>query len=135
MSVTQTQTSAPLALHPAVFVIFGITGDLAARKLLPALLGLYSKKMLPPRFAIIGFSRRSFSREEFRELIRSRINIKQGEFKEEDIKHFLDHMSYEQGFFDQPDAYKRLADKLKETDLKWGQCSNKLFHLSVPPKL
>lgn len=125
----------PLALHPTIFVIFGITGDLASRKLLPALLSLYSRRMLPPRFAIIGFSRRSFSREEFREYIRERLHIKPGDFKEETIKHFLDHISYEQGYFDLADAYTRLATKLSGIDERWGQCSNKLFHLSVPPNL
>ncbi len=122
-------------MHPTIFVIFGITGDLAARKLLPALLALYAKKKLPTRFSVIGFSRRSFNREEFRELIRSRLNIKPGEFKEEDIKHFMDHLSYEQGMFNEPTSYQRLAIRINETDSRWGQCSNKLFHLSVPPGL
>ena len=135
MDIKPNQPIAPLALHPTIFVIFGITGDLAHRKLLPALLSLYVKKLLPPRFAIVGFSRRQFSREEFRELIRSRLNILPGQFNEEDIKHFLDHISYEQGYFDSPIAYSRLADRLKKTDDAWGQCSNKLFHLSVPPNL
>jgi len=135
MEIRPNETIAPLAIHPTVFVIFGITGDLASRKLLPALLSLYVKKLLPPRFAIVGFSRRAFTREEFRELIRGRMNILPGQFNEEDIKHFLDHMSYEQGFFDSPIAYARLAEKLKSIDDNWGQCSNKLFHLSVPPNL
>lgn len=128
-------SNAPIALHPTIFVIFGITGDLASRKLIPALLSLYTKKLLPPRFAIIGFSRRLFSREEFREFIRSRMNVRLGQFKEEDIKHFLDHMSYEQGMFDDTGAYTRLALKMKNIDDRWGQCSNKLLHLSVPPTL
>ncbi len=123
------------ALHPTIFVIFGITGDLASRKLLPALLGLYSRKLLPPRFAIIGFSRRTFSREEFRESLRGRLNVRPGQYKEEDIKHFLDHISYEQGLFHDPAAYVRLHARLMTIDERWGQCSNKLFHLSVPPKL
>ena len=122
-------------LHPTVFVIYGITGDLASRKLIPALLELYTKKLLPVRFAIVGFSRRIFNREEFREFIRERMNVKLGQYREEDIKHFLDHMSYEQGMFDDSGAYTRLADKLKNIDDRWGQCSNKLFHLSVPPTL
>ncbi len=122
-------------MHPTIFVIFGVTGDLAARKLLPALIALYSKKKLPQRFSVIGFSRRAFSREEFRELIRSRLNIKPGEFKEEDVKHFMDHMCYEQGMFNEPAAYQRLAMRINEIDSRWGQCSNKLFHLSVPPSL
>ncbi len=128
-------SSSPLALHPTIFVIFGITGDLASGKLLPALLALYSKRMLPPNFAIIGFSRRSFSREEFRDYIREHLNVKPGKYHEEDIKHFLDHMSYEQGFFDNMPAYERLAERLRSIDDRWGQCSNKLFHLSVPPNM
>jgi len=132
--IVMTSTDAP-ALHPTIFVIFGITGDLASRKLLPALLTLYSKKLLPPRFSVVGFSRRSFTREEFREFIRGKMKILPGEFKEEDVKHFLDHLSYEQGMFDDPRAYSRLADRLKSTDDRWAQCSNKLFHLSVPPDL
>ncbi len=135
MDIKLNQPIAPLALHPTIFVIFGITGDLAHRKLLPALLSLYVKKLLPPRFSIIGFSRRHFSREEFRDLIRSKMNVVPGQYNEEDVKHFLDHMSYEQGFFDSPIAYTRLAQKLKSIDDAWGQCSNKLFHLSVPPNL
>ncbi|MEN9524100.1 MAG: hypothetical protein RL536_169 [Candidatus Parcubacteria bacterium] len=132
---TNPHSSNPIALHPTIFVIFGITGDLASRKLIPALLSLYTKKLLPPRFAVVGFSRRLFSREEFREFIRSRMNVKLGQYREEDIKHFLDHMSYEQGMFDDMGAYTRLALKLKNIDDRWGQCSNKLFHLSVPPNL
>lgn len=131
----QTRTSSITALHPTIFVIFGITGDLAARKLIPALLNLYAKQLLPQRFAIIGFSRRVFSREEFREYIRGRMNVKPGQYKEEDIKHFLDHMVYEQGMFDDTGAYARLATKMKGIDDRWGQCSNKLYHLSVPPTL
>ncbi|MBP6858791.1 MAG: glucose-6-phosphate dehydrogenase [Candidatus Pacebacteria bacterium] len=134
MTSASPQPSSP-ALHPTIFVIFGITGDLASRKLIPALLELYTKRLLPQRFAVIGFSRRVFSREEFREFIRERMNVKPGQFREEDIKHFLDHMSYEQGMFDDLGAYTRLSSKLKNIDDRWGQCSNKLFHLSVPPTL
>ncbi|MDB5239326.1 MAG: glucose-6-phosphate 1-dehydrogenase [Candidatus Parcubacteria bacterium] len=134
MEENQSQ-AARAALHPTIFVIFGITGDLAARKLIPALLSLYAKKMLPQRFAIIGFSRRPFSREEFRELIRTHMNVKPGQFKEEDIKHFLDHMSYEQGIFGDRAGYVRLSERITDIDRRWGQCSNKLFHLSVPPSL
>lgn len=122
-------------MHPTIFVIFGITGDLATRKLLPALLSLYAKKLLPQRFSIVGFSRRPFNREEFRDFLRGKLNIRFGQFREEDVKHFLDHITYVQGLFDQPDSYGKLSLKLAEIDKTWGQCSNKLFHLSVPPNL
>ncbi|MSR71425.1 MAG: glucose-6-phosphate dehydrogenase [Candidatus Taylorbacteria bacterium] len=118
---------------PTIFVIFGITGDLSLRKLLPALLSLYVKKALPAKFSIVGFSRRAFTREEFRQLIRDEINIKPGQYQGEEVKHFLDHISYEQGFFDDLGSYDRLAQTLKKIDEYWKQCSNKLFHLSVSP--
>jgi glucose-6-phosphate 1-dehydrogenase len=122
-------------MTPTIFIIFGITGDLAGKKLLPALLSLYVKKQLPQKFAIVGFSRRHFDREEFRELIRDHMNVKLGQYKEEDIKHFIDHMYYEQGFFEKTESYERLAKKLKCIDDGWKVCSNKLFHLSIPPSL
>jgi len=120
-------------MYPTIFIIFGVTGDLSQRKLIPALLSLYVKKMLPRKFSVIGFSRRHFSREDFRQYIRDNWSVKPGQYKEEDIKHFLDYVSYEQGFFDAPEGYKNLTAKLKSIDDSWGQCSNKLFHLATSP--
>ena len=122
-------------MTPTIFIIFGITGDLAGRKILPALLNMYVNKRLPDRFAIVGFSRRNFSKEEFRQLIREHINIRPDQFRGEDIKHFIDHIFYEQGFFDDAKAYGRLANRLKIIDDGFKICSNKLFHLSIPPSL
>lgn len=113
----------------------GITGDLAGRKLLPSLLSLYVKKQLPPQFSVVGFSRRAFSREEFRAFIRTHMHIKPGIYREEDIKHFIDHVYYEQGNFDSSQSYAQLAQRLKNIDDTFDQCSNKLFHLSTPPSL
>ncbi len=120
-------------MTPTIFIIFGITGDLSGRKLLPSLLNLYVKKRLPPKFAIVGFSRRPFTREEFRQFIRDHMKVKPGEYHEEDIKHFLDHMYYEQGLFDVPASYTNLAVRLQMIDDGFHQCSNKLFHLAVAP--
>lgn len=120
---------------PTTFIILGITGDLAGRKLLPSLLSLYVKKQLPTKFAVVGFSRRPFTREDFRSFIRTHMHIKPGQYREEDIKHFIDHMYYEQGDFDKSESYAQLAQRLKNIDDNFGQCSNKLFHLSIPPSL
>jgi glucose-6-phosphate 1-dehydrogenase len=122
-------------MTPTIFIIFGITGDLAGRKLLPALLNLYVQKKLPQKFAIVGFSRRPFSREDFRMFIREHMKVKVGQYKEEDVKHFIDHMYYEQGMFDKAESYMQLAQRLKNIDDTFHQCSNKLFHLSIPPSL
>ncbi len=120
-------------MSPTIFIIFGITGDLSGRKLLPSLLNLYVNKRLPMKFSIVGFSRRSFTREEFREYIRGHIKVKPGQYHEEDIKHFLDHMYYEQGLFDSTPSYANLSLRLNLIDDSFGQCSNKLFHLAVAP--
>ncbi len=118
---------------PTIFVIFGVTGDLSQRKLLPSLLNLYVKKVLSKKFAIVGFSRRFMSREDFRQYARDHMNIKSGQFKEEDVKHFLDHIYYEQGLFDDPSSYANLAMRLQIIDEGFTQCSHKLFHLAVAP--
>ncbi len=122
-------------IAPTIFIIFGITGDLAGRKLLPSLLNLYVRNNLPKKFAIVGFSRRAFTREDFRQFIRTHMKVKSGQYKEEDVKHFIDHMYYEQGNFDEPQSYAQLSQRLKLIDDGFGQCSNKLFHLSIPPSL
>ncbi len=122
-------------ITPTIFIIFGITGDLAGRKLLPSLLNLYVNKKLPQKFAIVGFSRRPFTREEFRMFIREHMKVKIGQYKEEDVKHFIDHMYYEQGMFDKAESYMQLAQRLKNIDDGFQFCSNKLFHLSIPPSL
>lgn len=128
-----TQTTLERPSTPTIFVLFGITGDLSRRKLLPALLSLYVRRKLPTHFSIVGFSRRTFTREEFRDFVRSSMNIKIGQYKEEEVKHFLDHIKYVQGMFDAPEGYERLATALKEVDDSWGVGANRLFHLSVPP--
>src|SRR5690348_13965614 len=110
-------------MSPTTFIIMGITGDLAGRKLLPALLSLYVKKQLPPKFAVVGFSRRAFTREDFRSFIRTHMHLKSGQYREEDIKHFIDHMYYEQGNFDKSESYAQLAQRLQNIDDNFRQCS------------
>ena len=120
-------------MNPTTFIILGVTGDLAQSKLLPALLSLYVKKQLPTQFSIVGFSRRHLSREDFRQYVRETMEVKSGQYHEEDIKHFLDHIIYQEGNFDAEESYTTLAARLKSIDDTFHQCSNKLFHLAVPP--
>lgn len=121
------------SVNPTIFIIFGITGDLAQSKLLPALLSLYIKKELPAKFSIVGFSRRHLNREDFRTFTRGKMRVRPGQYHEEDIKHFLDHIVYQEGNFDAEQSYTDLATRLKSIDDTFRQCSNKLFHLAVPP--
>lgn len=124
----------PEQISPTIFIICGVTGDLAQRKLLPALLSLYTKKLLPKKFKIVGFSRREFSDPDFRLFLKEEMHISQGAYRPEDIHHFLNNVVYQQGQFDSQIAYEKLAKKLAQIDdVEFKQCSNKLFHLSVAP--
>jgi glucose-6-phosphate 1-dehydrogenase len=120
-------------MNPTIFIIFGVTGDLAQSKLLPALLGLYVKKQLPTKFSIVGFSRRHLSRDDFRQYVRETMDVESGQYHEEEIKHFLDHIVYQEGNFESDGSYTALATRLKSIDDTFHQCSNKIFHLAVPP--
>lgn len=121
-------------IAPTSIVIFGVTGDLASRKLFPSLFDLFLKRALPPKYRIVGFSRRPLSPEEFAELISNSLAKKNP--SPEHLKDFLAHCFYQQGNFDELASYERLGKRLAEVDEKdFNQCSNKLFYLSVPPNL
>jgi len=116
---------------PTIFVIFGATGDLAHRKLFPALLELFEKKLLPSKFHIVAFARRPFTDETFRaEIVPSLEKAKDKEI----LEAFLKHITFSQGLFDDARSYETLAKKLQKIDEEaFKVCSNKLFYLAVPP--
>jgi glucose-6-phosphate 1-dehydrogenase len=114
---------------PTSIILFGITGDLAQKKILPALYDLYLTERLPQHTRIIGFSRRPFSEKDIQEFVG---NILPKEYD----KNFLELITYVQGEFDDEQAYSRLGEHLHMLDEKYMDgCSNKLFYLSVPPAL
>lgn len=118
--------------HPTTFVIFGVTGDLARQKLLPALFHLFNSNLLPKHFSIVGVGRRKFIHEDFVDYVREVL-------QEKDITEvgsFLEHLEYVQGEFDNESTYTKLGETLGRIDSKqYDECSNKLFYLSVPPNL
>lgn len=111
---------------PTNLVIFGATGDLVAKKVVPALFRLFAKNALPPQFRITGFSRRNLGNAKFRQRV-AKIIPKPN-------KDFSSLFYYEQGVFENLKDYKALAKKLATVDEEWSACSNKLFYLAVPPK-
>jgi len=131
-----TQTT-PIAVQeaPTLFVIFGMTGDLARKKLIPALLDLYSKGLMPATFKILGFSRRAFSDEAFRAFVTEALLLKKHTHPDATVKDFLSHIEYIQGTFDSDESYQSLKMRLDAEDRVFVQCSNKLFYLAVPPSL
>ena len=119
--------------NPTILVIFGITGDLARRKLVPALFHLHRKKLLPPLFQVVGFSRRGMSDEELRAEVRDMVKIQAGGDAGM-VDAFTRMFIYRQGMFEDVAGYRTLAESLGRKDNEWRVCSNKLFYLAVPPE-
>lgn len=118
---------------PTIFTIFGATGDLNKRKLLPALLDLHQQGFLPECIKIVGIGRRKFSDEDYRDFVKEAI-IKNGHsHSDEELENFLEHVVYHEGDFTVPGSYKKLSEKLITIEDEFGQCSNKLFYLAVSP--
>jgi len=118
---------------PTSLIIFGGTGDLSEKKLFPSLYDLYIKDLLPLKFSIIGFSRQELSHEKYRQFGRDAIIGKYHKYSPEKLDSFLENIYYQHGLFDKRETYSKLALYLETLDKKIGMCSNKLFHLAVPP--
>jgi len=122
---------------PTIFVIFGVTGDLVAKKIAPALFHLFNKQKLPNIFKVVGFSRSDLSNDELRARIRNILSKHDDIFKngEEKISAFLKLFVYQKGEFQTKNDYTNLSGALMKMDSEWGVCTNKLFYLAVPPQL
>lgn len=122
--------------HPTILIIFGATGDVVAKKIVPAIFRLFSAGKLPPLFRVVGFSRREQSDEVFQAYIRDLV-AKKADLKatEGQIAKFSALFTYTRGAFDQKDDYDGLARALGQVDGEWKTCANKLFYLAVPPDL
>jgi glucose-6-phosphate 1-dehydrogenase len=118
---------------PTIVVVFGATGDLMARKIVPSLFHLAGKGALPDRFHIVGFSRRDWTHADLRDHVRAILAERYPQATEEQLHAFLGMITYERGSFDDDGAYDRLAEHLTEVDTGWGMCTNKVFYLAVPP--
>ncbi len=121
-------------LTPTTLVIFGATGDLVRRKLTAALLNLYCNGFMPDIFQIIGFSRRDYTDEQYRNfLIKEAIKDIDIKYLKEDLTGFLNKIIYQKGFFGDINAYKNIRRKLNENGNVLNMCANKLYYLAVPP--
>ncbi|GIW06989.1 MAG: glucose-6-phosphate 1-dehydrogenase [Dehalococcoidia bacterium] len=121
---------------PAVLVIFGSTGDLAHRKLLPALYNLLVDGLLPSSFAIAAVGRRAETDDDVRAQARQSVaNFSRRRLDEDRWRRFAAMLRYVQMQLDAPDDYARLAQFLAALDVECGTRGNRLFYLSVPPSL
>lgn len=115
-------------------VIFGATGDLSRRKLLPALFDLYLRGYLPKHFRVVGIARRPLPEDAFRDFVRSTLLDDFKDPPESDVDAFLEHFFYRAGDFDDAQMYVSLTAFLEELDTTLGPCPNRLLYLAVPPR-
>ena len=121
--------------QPCVIVMFGASGDLAQRKLLPALYDLAFHACLAPRFRLVGFSRTKMDDAEFQN--KSGEALSKAKAPEDDQKRseFLKNLQYFTGNYDDPGAFRRLAEKLTALDSEAQLGGNRLFYLATPPEI
>jgi len=119
---------------PSIFVLFGMTGDLVAKKIIPSLWHLFQQQRLPNHLAIIGFSRRDLMDTELKTLIKESIEKHGGVItNEEEFLMFSKLFSYQAGTFEDKESFSSLSSHIDKIEAEWNMCANKLFYLAVPP--
>ena len=120
--------------EPCALVIFGATGDLTHRKLVPALYNLAVDGGLPPAVSVVGFARRDKGDEVFRkELEEATRKFSRQQINEELWAGFAKAIFYHRSEFNDLEGYRSLAKRLDELDSQRGTCGNRLFYLSAGP--
>ncbi|WP_432042135.1 glucose-6-phosphate dehydrogenase [Streptomyces cadmiisoli] len=125
----------PRIAGPSGLVIFGVTGDLSRKKLMPAVYDLANRGLLPPGFSLVGFARRDWADQDFAEVVHDAVREHaRTEFREEVWQQLSEGMRFIPGDFDDDEAFKQLHTTVEELDAARGTSGNYAFYLSVPPK-
>ncbi|WP_327298269.1 MULTISPECIES: glucose-6-phosphate dehydrogenase [unclassified Streptomyces] len=125
----------PRIAGPSGLVIFGVTGDLSRKKLMPAVYDLANRGLLPPGFSLIGFARRDWEDEDFAQVVHDSVKEHaRTPFREEVWQQLIQGMRFVQGDFDDDAAFATLKATIEELDKQQGTGGNFAFYLSVPPK-
>jgi glucose-6-phosphate 1-dehydrogenase len=115
-------------------VIFGVTGDLSRKKLMPAIYDLANRGLLPAGFSLIGFARRDWAHEDFGQLVHDSVaEHARTPFRESVWHRLAEGIRFVQGSFDDDDSFDRLADTVRQLDEERGTGGNTAFYLSIPP--
>src|SRR3954451_23184263 len=124
-----------LPIRPTTMTIFGGTGDLARRKLLPALYNLAHEGALPERFNLIGVSRSDLPHEEYQSQAREAIEkFSRRKPDEKVLDGLLANVRYVSGTFDEPDLYDKLGKQVAEFDEESDVPFNRCYYLSTAPE-
>lgn len=120
--------------EPILLVVFGASGDLARRKLIPALYHLAYQNLLPPDFTLLGFARTEYTDEEFRDLAKEGVKeFGAAGFDERVWSGFARGLFYHSGQYDEADSFAALTERVNELDEERDIGGNHLFYLATPP--
>ena len=124
----------PRIAGPCSLVIFGVTGDLSRKKLMPAVYDLANRGLLPPGFALVGFARRDWAHQDFAQVVHDAVKAySRTPFREETWKQLAEGFRFVPGQFADDKAFAHLADTVAELDEARGTAGNHAFYLSIPP--
>ncbi|MFJ8074284.1 glucose-6-phosphate dehydrogenase [Streptomyces sp. NPDC096176] len=125
----------PRIAGPSGLVIFGVTGDLSRRKLMPAVYDLANRGLLPPGFSLVGFARREWQDQDFAEVVHQAVkDHARTPFREEVWRQLSEGMRFVQGDFGDDAAFEQLKATVQDLDKAQGTGGNFAFYLSVPPR-
>ncbi|MBZ5733891.1 glucose-6-phosphate dehydrogenase [Nocardioides sp. TRM66260-LWL] len=124
----------PRIAGPCGLVLFGVTGDLSRKKVMPAIYDLANRGLLPPGFSLVGFARRDWADQDFAQIVHD--SVKQHartEFREEVWKQLAEGFRFVPGSFDDDAAFENLRRTIEELDEVRGTDGNHAFYLAIPP--
>jgi len=134
-STTRGNSSEIVPSSPCIMVVFGASGDLTKRKLLPALYNLAAEKLLPEEFAVIGFGRRTFGHEDFRKYCSDALQEYLPEGIDGKVRDWLiERLYFHSGNFDEPATFVALKDLLQKVDGERKTGGNYLFYMATAPE-
>src|SRR5436190_14405529 len=131
-----TGVTPPIATQPVTLVIFGGGGDLAHRKLLPALYNLFVDGLLPPRFAVVGVGRAEQTEEAYREFAKDGVAHFSRRPPDDAVwRTFAESLFFVPAAFDDPKAFAPLGSRLDVIQHERGLPGNRIYYLAVPPSM
>ncbi|MEL0316951.1 MAG: glucose-6-phosphate dehydrogenase, partial [Aquiluna sp.] len=120
---------------PSGLIMFGVTGDLSRKKLLPAIYDLANRGLLPPAFSLVGYARRDWSDQEFAELVKESAKAHaRTNWSDSAWEQLAKGIRFVSGQHDDAAAFARLKQVVDELDQQRGTAGNHTFYLSIPPR-
>ncbi|MCW2795388.1 glucose-6-phosphate dehydrogenase [Nocardioides sp.] len=124
----------PQIAGPCGLVLFGVTGDLSRKKVMPAIYDLANRGLLPPGFSLVGFARRDWADQDFAQIVHDSVKAyARTEFREEVWHQLAEGFRFVPGNFDDDDAFRHLHRTIEELDQVRGTDGNHAFYLAIPP--